>query len=127
MAKIIKQINFDATSTGTITADGAWHHIAFVRDGNTLRNFIDGQLDGTKDITGLSVQDSSQILAIGAIGLYPTNRFSGWIDELRISKGIARWIANFTPPSSAYTRPANNFSGGGGLLDFLVLQEGRAR
>ena len=29
--------------------------------------------------------------------------FNGYIDELRISKGIARWAADFTPPTSEYT------------------------
>jgi len=28
---------------------------------------------------------------------------NGWIDEFRWSSGIARWIANFTPPTSAYS------------------------
>jgi hypothetical protein len=29
---------------------------------------------------------------------------AGFIDELRISKGIARWTSNFTPPTAPYTR-----------------------
>ena len=28
--------------------------------------------------------------------------WNGWIDELRVSKGIARWTADFTPPTAAY-------------------------
>ena len=28
--------------------------------------------------------------------------FNGWIDELRVSKGIARWTSNFTPPTAPY-------------------------
>ena len=28
---------------------------------------------------------------------------NGWMDECRISKGIARWTANFTPPTEAYS------------------------
>jgi len=28
--------------------------------------------------------------------------FDGWIDELRISKGIARWTSNFAPPKKEY-------------------------
>ena len=28
----------------------------------------------------------------------------GWLDEVRVSKGIARWTANFTPPTSEYTK-----------------------
>lgn len=32
-----------------------------------------------------------------------SGKFDGWIDELRISKGIARWTANFTPPTNEYS------------------------
>ena len=28
--------------------------------------------------------------------------FKGWIDEVRVSKGIARWTSNFTPPTQPY-------------------------
>jgi hypothetical protein len=28
--------------------------------------------------------------------------FSGWIDEVRYTVGIARWIGNFTPPTHEY-------------------------
>jgi hypothetical protein len=34
--------------------------------------------------------------------------FAGWMDELRISKGIARWTANFTPPTEPYA-PVGGF------------------
>ena len=32
--------------------------------------------------------------------------FNGYLDELRISKGIARWTSDFTPPSSPYGKVA---------------------
>jgi hypothetical protein len=28
--------------------------------------------------------------------------FAGWMDEIRMSKGVARWTANFTPPAAPY-------------------------
>ena len=96
----VAEVSKDASSTGTITADGSWHHVAMVRDGNTLRLFIDGTQDGTRDITGMTVQDSGYPLYIGSLsGLSPIN---GWIDEFRVSKGIARLTANFTPPAKEY-------------------------
>lgn len=80
---------------------GTWYHMAIVRSGNTLKTYIDGTtLSAGKDCTGLDIVSTTAILEIGAQG--PSNYFNGWIDELRISKGIARWTADFTPPTAAY-------------------------
>jgi len=100
--------NYSANSTGTIGTD--WTHVAFVRDGNTLRLFINGTADGTKDVTGITADDPT---GVAMIGKYSTFFFNGWIDEFRVSKGIARWTANFTPPTSAYSRPS-------GFLPFFM-------
>jgi len=35
-------------------------------------------------------------------GATPEQYFNGWLDEFRLSKGIARWTADFTPPSEEY-------------------------
>jgi len=82
---------------------GIWYHIAAVRNGNDFMVFVDGQ------------QVGSTMTASGAIGNYPSdltigsfaNGFSqedldGYLDEFRISKGIARWTSNFTPPAESY-------------------------
>jgi hypothetical protein len=76
------------------------YHVAVTRNGGNLRAFINGVNLGTK--TG-HTEDIT-----GANNLYVGNDFtsnypiSGHIDEVRISKGIARWTANFTVPTEAY-------------------------
>lgn len=94
------------TSTGAI-ADTNYHHIAIVRDTNTLRLFIDGTADGTVDLTGTTIRDSAYKFTIGRMGEFVGvdygAYFNGWIDEFRFSKGIARWTSNFTPPSAEYS------------------------
>ena len=102
--------NTGLSSTIDVLA-GSFSHVAFVRYGNTLTVYVGGTACGTADLTGKTVNDSSDTMAIGALGaVYSTSRYAGWIDEFRYSKGIARWTANFTPPTSAY--------GGGGLMLF---------
>lgn len=91
-----------ATSPLSYTSTSDWHHFAGVRDGNTLRLFVNGTQVATADVTGVTVNNSSRKLAVGRIGEYDGAYFTGYIDELRISKGIARWTANFTPPTEAY-------------------------
>jgi hypothetical protein len=92
--------SYGITSTGTIT-DTAWHHLAVVRNGNTLTLYIDGTADGTKDVTDVTVNNSTNKFAVSRLGEY-ARYFNGWIDEFRFSKGIARWTSNFTPPTEAY-------------------------
>lgn len=93
---------YTATSSGTITNDSAWHHVAFVRYGNTCTVYIDGVSSGTASVTGITVNNSANKLSIGRAGEATGNTFNGWIDEFRLSKGIARWTSNFTPPTSEY-------------------------
>ena len=82
------------TSTGATLTNRQWHHIAFTRSGGTLRMFLDGVLDySTTAATSLTE------LGFGVGGRksgdYP---FIGFIDDLRVTKGTARYTANFTPP-----------------------------
>ena len=91
-----------ALSTGSILTTNGWVHVAMVRYGNTVTLYINGTADGTLDVTGLTCNNSAYKAAIGRPGEYTTLNFNGWIDEFRFSKGIARWTANFTPPTEAY-------------------------
>lgn len=82
-----------------------WYHIAVTRAGSTVRVFVDGAqvASGTNsnNITG------TQSLYVGQFQSWG-NPFNGWMDELRISKGIARWTSNFTPPASEYSSPQSS-------------------
>jgi hypothetical protein len=80
-----------------------WQHIALVRNGNTLTFYKNGTAAGTADLTGITLRDVNQPVSIGWDTKVDGNFFIGHIDELRISKGIARWTENFTPPASPYT------------------------
>jgi len=95
------------TSTGTITDTDTWHHIAYERYGNQMRLYIDGTLDGTADVTGITLINSAYKLAIGRGGEYASLYLNGRIDAFRLTKGLARFPANFTPPTEEYT-PVNS-------------------
>lgn len=93
-------VTFNPGSTGVIS-DTNWHHVAFVKNGTTFKIFLDGVqvYSGTSSVT-LATDGS---LAIGG-SVNNNNWVNGWIDEFRISKGIARWTENFTPPTYEYGR-----------------------
>ena len=89
-----------ARSLGALNING-WHHFAVVRSGNNFYNFQDGVQTATWSSSASLLASSGDL----QIGTYYTNvgQLYGYIDELRISKGIARWTTGFTPPVSEYS------------------------
>lgn len=96
-----------------------WYHLAVSRSysSNWVKLFIDGVQVGS-DVTGvLSLPDKANDLSIGGYaqtfsgGTPVTMRryMNGYIDELRITKGVARYTANFTPPTAAFPDPPQLF------------------
>lgn len=102
--------DLNATVPSGLFTDNTWHHIEIGRSGNTWYFFVDGV---SKTVTAAlgsfsaAWKDMAGLLYIGGnpSGFYG-NHFTGYIDELRISKGVCRHTAGFTPPSSAYTTDA---------------------
>lgn len=90
----------NGVSFGAGFAINTWYHIAIVRAGNDFYTFRDGVQVSTFSNASTLV-DEADSLFIGSDS--DSQGYSGHIDEFRISKGIARWTANFTPPASAYS------------------------
>jgi hypothetical protein len=79
-----------------------WTHMACVRVGTEIRVFVNGELDFT--ITGVSgaLMTNSNALSIGASSDAVNSPLNGYIDDLRITKGRARYEAAFTPRQRAF-------------------------
>ena len=77
----------------------AWYHVAVVRNSNTLTWYVGGASKLTNDVSGKSFDLSG---TTPFIGQYSAHSLYGEIDEFRVSKGIARWTANFTPLTHPY-------------------------
>lgn len=78
-----------------------WYHIAFVKNGLVYTLYFDGVSVGTKTAashppTGLSTNTF--------IGAFTATTFfnNGYIDEMRVTKGVARYTSNFTPPTEPF-------------------------
>lgn len=83
--------------------NGSWHHIACERYGTLFTVYFDGVSVGTTTYAP-AMANHGHILRIGRSGYTPLPQYyNGYIDELRISKGIARWTTDFTPESGPYT------------------------
>ena len=82
---------------GLPKADNIWHHIAVSRQGNTWRAFVDGTLAHTT--TSSLIPENINNLTIGRLS-NEWNGFYGYMDGIRFTQGTARYVANFTPPST---------------------------
>lgn len=99
---------YNAVSNDPYTDTTNWVHIALVRNVDTLTLYLNGVSQTTKGTFSGSTNDATGLWTIGAWSSVATGGFfNGWIDEFRISKGIARWTANFTPPTSPYGAGGN--------------------
>ena len=88
----------------------AWHHVAFVRDAaNSLRLYIDGVLDASLGVYTDALNFSNFPTArVGGLFFGDTvHRLDGLIDDLRITKGLARYTgSSFTLPNYDFARPS---------------------
>jgi len=86
---------------------GVWNHLTYIRGWGGVANRFAATVNGTAvgytDST-FTCPDYSGVLQIGADVGHLDGYLAAQIDELRISKGIARWTANFTPPTSPYSK-----------------------
>jgi hypothetical protein len=93
--------NASKIDSSTAYASGAWVHLAVVRSSGVVTLYVNGTAEGSTWSTTATF--SGNLLVAGE--LYngstssPTN---GYIDDLRITKGVARYTANFTPPTAAF-------------------------
>ena len=89
-------------TTNTGLTNGTWHHIAVVRSGSTLTTYVDGTSRGT-DTISYAMSPSGADVEIGQ-GVYASSYpYEGYLDDLRITKGVARYTANFTPPTAGFS------------------------
>ena len=95
--------SFSTTATVSLNT---WTHVALVYDASstTVRLFIDGTMESSS-ISAPSRPSTNPVLNIASIpgeaGI-STQAWTGFIDDLRVTKGVARYSASFTVPSSAY-------------------------
>jgi hypothetical protein len=91
-------INPVATITPSINT---WYHYAVSRSGANLRMFIDGtQVGSTYNIATDTIFGGTYPLQVGAST--GANTLNGYMQDVRVTKGYARYTANFTAPTAAF-------------------------
>jgi hypothetical protein len=92
---------------GTIALN-TWNHLAVTRNGNVYRGFVNGTQGYTQTLSLTPYDTSTRGLAIGSnyattwgTGT-PTNTVNGYIQDVRITNGLARYTSAFTPPTAEF-------------------------
>ena len=83
-----------------------WYHLVCERSGDVVKIFVNGTQIGSDQAFDHTLYNSSVPLNIGRHNIGGAY-MNGYIDELRISKGIVRWMNNFTPPTTSHTADAD--------------------
>jgi hypothetical protein len=86
----------------TALPEGQWLHCAACRSGEKVWVFVNGILVGSGYVGSASVNISNAFIGIGDDQLGNPD-FLGYIDEFRITIGVARYTTNFTPPTAQLT------------------------
>ena len=107
------------TSTAAISAN-TWTHLAAVRSNGSMMLFVNGVLQGTlANSTNISYPSA----IVGRYYIDGTSQYflNGYIDDLRVTNGVARYTANFTAPTSALP---NNSTGDAKFNQVALLLQG---
>lgn len=96
LSPTVTSYSFNALSAAT------WTHLAICRTGTTIKTFNNG-VNATSASQGVAMTDGGKPLLIGYESNLPSQSyFEGYIDDLRITKGVARYTANFTAPTAPF-------------------------
>jgi hypothetical protein len=95
------EVNGTVRISGGAISNSVWTHIAICRASGSTKLFINGTQSGS------TYTDSNNYLVapitIGEMNDgFGDGNFNGYIDDLRITKGYARYTATFTPPTAAF-------------------------
>lgn len=120
--QVNSKLIFKHVDGGTTRADydftwnpstGTWYHIEVARSTTSLYIFIDGTSQTLTANTAIASNDLGDIAGTLVIGQQNSADYvDGWIDEVRVCKGVARHTANFTAPTEAYVTD--------GIIDLLA-------
>ena len=91
------------TSTGASYATSSWVHVALVRSSGITKLYLNGTLDTTVGTSGSITDTTNYTMQYIIVGGYFSTSYlwNGYIDDLRITRGLARYTANFTAPTKA--------------------------
>ena len=100
-------VYFQTTGTSTLAEKSGvtlntWTHIAYVSDSTSSRVYVNGSNTGGINQGQAAWPTTAQVGFIGSDFSGAYQLFNGYINDFRVTKGYARYTANFTPPTTAF-------------------------
>jgi hypothetical protein len=80
-----------------------WYHAAVTRSGSTFRVFWQGAQVGSLS-SAVTLANKNQGLRIGSRNHSSPSYLNGWLDQLRITKGVPRYTGHFVPPQGPFSQ-----------------------
>lgn len=86
-----------------VAPPNTWSHVAFVRSGSNFISFLNGAVVATNAAAGGTINNGVTDFpyTLGGEASVATS-FNGYIDEFRVTKGVARYTSAFTPATLAF-------------------------
>lgn len=80
---------------------GTWYHIAYSREVNIHRLFVDGSevMEVSSNVGDI---DTTSDFVVARSQTVSSSDWNGYLDDFRVTKGVARYTASFTPPTTAF-------------------------
>lgn len=92
---------FKATGPALLPTN-QWVALRGVRDGSNIKMFVDGLLVATTAVSGAAYGSTEPLILIGTSDGDSRFRLDGYIDEVRITKGVARSTSSYTPDTAPF-------------------------
>lgn len=105
--------------TSTISVD-TWYHVALVNVNGTFSLYLNGALVGSAAVSVVPTGALPLIVGWQNYGGFANDYFNGYIDDLRITKGVARYTAAFSPPAAAFSASPVGGTENAVILDRVV-------
>ena len=95
-------VNATNAITGSTLSTGQWYHIAVSRSGTSTRMFVNGTQVGSTYSDSTNYTNTAGRPVIGVESGLASGYLNGYIDDMRVTKGVARYTANFTAPTAPF-------------------------
>ena len=89
------------SAAGTVPVNG-WAHLAYVKQGSTYRIFVNGVKKAETTTGTATLTDQACVWQVGSEESVAIS-LRGYMAEYRMTKGMARYTADFTPPTEPFS------------------------